>query len=196
MSRTQEWADSPAGPAGITIRPACASDAAALASFFAGLSARSRYMRFFAPVTPTQAMIRALTGGGGRHALVATRDGMVIGHGMAADRAGLESTEIGVVVTDGWQGRGVGSALVRALVTAAGARGVTTITMDVLPGNRRVLAMIARKWPAARLHLGPDCVTARVWQGAPRRAGRAAPRCAPAAPRRPAAGESAAARAA
>ncbi len=59
-------------------------------------------------------------------------------------------TDIGVVVADAWQGQGVGSALVRALITRAQARGVTSIEMDVLPSNHRVLAMIKGHWPAAR----------------------------------------------
>ena len=56
-------------------------------------------------------------------------------------------TDIGVVVADAWQGQGVGSALVRALVSRAQARGVTSLSMDVLPGNHRVLAMIAGTGP-------------------------------------------------
>ena len=72
---------------------------------------------------------------------------------MAADRAaaaGGSLTEIGVVVADAWQGRGVGSALVRALLSRAQARGVTSLSMDVLPGNHQVLAMITAHWAAAR----------------------------------------------
>ena len=117
-------------------------------------------------------------------ALVATVGGVIIGHAMAADRpAGQPAdpgagppgqvTEIGVVVADAWQGQGVGSALVRALVSRARARGVTSLTMDVLPGNRDVLAMIAGHWAAARTRRGADCVTIQAGL-APDRAGLAA----------------------
>jgi predicted RNA polymerase sigma factor len=44
----------------------------------------------------------------------------------------------------------VGSALVRALITSAQARGVTSVAMDALPGNHQVLALIAGHWAAAR----------------------------------------------
>jgi GNAT superfamily N-acetyltransferase len=67
-----------------------------------------------------------------------------------------------VVVADAWQGRGVGSALTRALVTRARARGVASATMDVLHGNRQVLAMIAAHWPAARVTRSPECTTIRA----------------------------------
>jgi acetyltransferase len=139
---------------------------AALGDFFSGLSAQTRYLRFFAPVTPTPAMLRVLSGGGAHvDALVAIRDGVIIGHAMAAGQPATEGppspgaaardpqqpgvADIGVVVADAWQGRGVGSALVRELVTRAQARGVRSVTMDVLHANHTVLAMIERRWPAA-----------------------------------------------
>jgi L-amino acid N-acyltransferase YncA len=148
------------------IRRAQSSDLAALSDFFAGLSARTRARRFFAPVTPTSAMLRWMSGGTGNvHAVVAIAGGGIVGHAMAADRAGSDgdsSTEIGVVVADAWQGLGVGSALMRALIASAQARGVTSLTMDVLPGNRRVLAMILGHWTEAGIDYAADCVTIHV----------------------------------
>jgi L-amino acid N-acyltransferase YncA len=148
------------------IRRAQSSDLAALSDFFAGLSARTRSRRFFAPVTPTSAMLRWLSGGTGNvHAVVAIAGGGIVGHAMAADRAGSDGdsiTEIGVVVADAWQGLGVGSALVRALIGSAQARGVTSLTMDVLPDNRQVLAMILGHWAGAGIDYAADCVTVRV----------------------------------
>ena len=95
-------------------------------------------------------------------ALLATRDGVIIGHGMAADvpgPCGDRSTDIGVVVADAWQHRGVGSALVRGLITGAQVRGATAVTMDVMHGNDRALAMIRGHWPAARTRRSRDCNT-------------------------------------
>jgi GNAT superfamily N-acetyltransferase len=71
-------------------------------------------------------------------------------------------TDIGVVVDDAWQGRGVGAALMRAIVTGAQARGVTLLEMDVLDGNRQVLAMVTGHWPAARVERTPDGLAIRV----------------------------------
>lgn len=161
MNRTQ--GDQSPVRVSATIRPPDSADLAALTGFFAGLSLRSRVQRFFAPVRPTPSLIRLACGRAGQaDALVATLGGVIVGHAMAADRAaprGGRVTEIGVVVADAWQGRGVGSALVRALIRRAQARGVTSLTMDVLPGNREVLAMINGHWAAACTHRGPDGVT-------------------------------------
>jgi GNAT superfamily N-acetyltransferase len=163
MIRTQAWAGAPVTAA---IRSACAADAAALSDFFAGLSPQTRYLRFFTPVTPGPGLLRRMSGGDGHaDAVVAVRGGVIIGHAMAADQVGprgARTADIGVVVTDAWQGLGVGSALVRALITGARARGVTSLTMDVLPGNRRMLAMIAGHWPAARIEDSADFVSFRL----------------------------------
>ena len=136
------------------IRPACTADLPALGDFFTGLSVQARYLRFFSPITPGSSLLSLLCGGDGTtDALLATRDGVIVGHGMAADVSGLcgaRTTDIGVVVADAWQGLGVGSALVRALITGAQVRGVTSVTMDVMHGNDRALAMIKGHWPAAR----------------------------------------------
>jgi L-amino acid N-acyltransferase YncA len=164
VRRTQiGWAD---GRAAAAIRAAGPADLAALSDFFAGLSARTRYLRFFGPVTPGAALLRSLAGCADTiDAVVAVRGGVVIGHAMAADRTdppGTRVTDIGVVVADAWQGRGLGAALMRAVITGAQARGVALLEMDVLGQNRQVLEMITSHWPAARIERSPDCVSIRI----------------------------------
>ena len=101
-------------------------------------------------------MLRILTGEGRcTEALLATENGMIIGHAMASDTAGSgesQRTEIGVVVADGRRGMGVGSALVRLLVSRAQARGTTTVVMEVLAENRQVITMITDHWRVTRRH--------------------------------------------
>jgi ribosomal protein S18 acetylase RimI-like enzyme len=151
MNRTQGGrAD---GLAAVAIRPARTADLPALRDFFAGLSMQARYLRFFAPTTPGPALLDVLCGGAGTtDAVLAIRGAIIVGHAMAVDGSGPcgpRTTDIGVVVADAWQGQGVGSTLVRTLITGAQARGVTSVTMDVLHGNQRMLAMIAGRWPGA-----------------------------------------------
>ena len=155
----------PVWPTGqVQIRQAAGADHPALRDFLTGLSVRTRYLRFFAGALPASpVMLRALAGA--RHgvdALVATRNGAIIGHAMAVDTTGPDgaaTAEIGVVVADAWQGRGLGSGLLRALAGRARARGATTLAMDVLVENQRVLAMIAARWPAARHDRSAESVT-------------------------------------
>ena len=119
-------------------------------------------------------MLGRLAGGGGVDAVIALADGTVVGHAMAADehapsseracsgghvRRAEQHSDIGVVVADSWQGQGVGSALMKALVARAVHRGVTCLTMDVLHGNHQVLAMIAAHWPMSRSSRSRECLT-------------------------------------
>ena len=164
MRRTQER--QAASRAAAVIRPVHSADLAALSDFFAGLSAQTRYLRFFGPVTPGPVLLRVLSGCSEHtEAVIAVRGGVIIGHGLAADQAGpggTRMTDIGVVVADAWQRRGVGSALIRALVAGAQARGVTSLAMEVLPHNYQVLAMIKGHWPGSRIGHDRDGVTFRV----------------------------------
>lgn len=146
MNRTQH---------GCEIRQAGAVDRDAISDFFSGLSPRSRYLRFFTNAPSLSArMLRVLAGGSDNiDVVVATEQGVIIGHAMAVDAlgpGGVRSADVGVVVADDRQSRGVGSQLLLALIHRARERGVTTLVMDVLAENRRVLAMVARQWPQAR----------------------------------------------
>lgn len=170
--------------AGFVVRRVEATDLPALDDFFAGLSVQSRYLRFFGPLRPNPVLLRLLCAEPRDvDAVVAVRCGAIIGHAMAADAApapdprdldaagdcaAAPAKDIGIVVADAWQGRGVGAALMRALVAAVQARGVSTLAMDVLPGNRKVLDMISAHWPATRVGSSRDSVTVHVRLPQPR----------------------------
>ena len=148
------------------LRQADPADCAAIGEFVCGLSPRTQRLRFFASVAPpSTGLLRALCGTTGRaDVLLATdSDGTVIAHGMAADspaRDGVESS-IGLVVADGWQRRGVGTLLLRALETRAARRGVGALVMEVLPDNHVMLGIITRRWPEAPAERTPDSIIFR-----------------------------------
>jgi ribosomal protein S18 acetylase RimI-like enzyme len=155
-------------PDGVRIRGASAQDRGAMISFLAGLSLRTQSFRFFAAVPrPGPGLLQRMCGAGPEpgDVLVATAGEVIIGHAMAADSrgpAGSRVADIGIVIADGWQDRGIGSLMMRALVDRAAARGVCELVMDVKPENRKMLAMIERRWPGARHQLAGDAVTIRV----------------------------------
>ncbi|MGO8960943.1 MAG: N-acetyltransferase family protein [Streptosporangiaceae bacterium] len=151
----------PVEPAGL-LRAARDSDADRIREFVCGLSPRSQYFRFFATVAPpSSGLLRALAGANGTAdvLLVTDRLGTIVAHGMAVDDGA--ATDIGVVVADGWQQRGMGTLLLDALVDRAAGRGIRTLVLDVLPANERMLAMIARRWPAAPRERTPDAIVIR-----------------------------------
>lgn len=190
MIRTQDdaavrppaWPVRPAALAAATavrVVPASPADACRISDFVAGLSVRTQFFRFFASVArPSSGLLRALTGADGRaDVLIATDpDGAVVGHGMAVDRPapdGTLATDLGLVVADQWQQRGIGSALLGMLAERAAGRGASELVMDVLPANGRMLGMIGRRWPDARREMHRDSVTVRARLRASRRLARA-----------------------
>ncbi|GAA3081347.1 hypothetical protein GCM10017600_02440 [Streptosporangium carneum] len=143
----------------VEIRPARPGDEEAIRRFLTGLSARTRHLRFLVDVgVPSASMVRALLAVDERRdALLAVTGETVVGHAMGVRGAGVAGAaaeiEIAVVVADEWQGRGLGSRLVRRLLRRASVNGVGTVTMDVLGENRRVLAMVRRLWPEAAMRV-------------------------------------------
>lgn len=57
---------------------------------------------------------------------------------------GSGTAELGMLVEDAWQRRGIGRRLVAHLVAAAPARGITTLTAAVLAGNAQVADLLRR----------------------------------------------------
>lgn len=142
------------------------ADSAVIREFVCGLSPRTQRLRFFAAVAPpSTGLLRALCGTTGRAdvLLVTDSDGTVIAHGMAADGPAGDNLEssIGLVVADGWQGRGIGTQLLRALTIRAARRGVGSLVLEVLPDNHVMLGMIRRWWPDAPAERTPDAVVFR-----------------------------------
>ncbi|MFI6787760.1 GNAT family N-acetyltransferase [Nonomuraea sp. NPDC050383] len=144
---------------GTQIRPARPDDVERIGRFLSGLSLQTRTLRFFTGFSrPAASMVRTLLAlDERRDALVATLDGEIIGHAMSY-RGGTADVEIAVVVTDQWQGLGLGPRLIDTLLLRAAVRGATTVGMDVLGENRRALRMIRRQWPDATMKVASGSV--------------------------------------
>lgn len=169
MNRTQFAPAARQGGDGgtIEIRAASASDCEAIKSFVMGLSLRARFLRFFSPAAPpSPAVLRKMCGvNRDTDVLVATESGVIVGHAMAVDVTapdGHPVADIGLVVGDGWQNRGIGSEMLSRVIARAAARGVSGLVMEVLPENRQMLTIIARRWADARYEFGGGSVTVRV----------------------------------
>ena len=135
----------------VTLRPAHRSDAAALQAFFAGLSPRSRMLRFHGGVRQLpDAVLRAFsTQVPHQHvALVAmaqTHDGLphlVAEARYVVDAAAPRHAEFALTVADGWQGLGLGRALLQRLATHAESLGLEALEGSVMAGNEPMLGML------------------------------------------------------
>ena len=128
----------------IQVRPARPDDGHGLRELVAGLSPRSSFLRFCAGVgSPGDRMVTSLLRRDGTHgAWVAESGGTLLGH-LCWAVVGPGVVEVGVLVTDDWQRRGLGRALVdRGLAEAAG-RAATTVRLVVHGENRTLLSRLA-----------------------------------------------------
>jgi RimJ/RimL family protein N-acetyltransferase len=127
------------------IRAITAEDSARLADAFAGLSDRSRYQRFLSPKPRlSSAELRYLTDIDHRthEALVAVdpSDGSLVG---VARYAG-DPADVAIVIADAWQGRGIGTRLLRELVARAEANGISDLSATTLHDNPAARALLRR----------------------------------------------------
>lgn len=88
---------------------------------------------------------------------------------MATLAANAEGTaDLGVVVEDHWQRRGIGTRLVLSLLARAGERGVTTLHADVLSDDAFLLEALGRIGPLS-VSMELDAVAVDINIAAPER---------------------------
>lgn len=123
-------------------------DGDALRRFFSRLSRESLYRRFLSPVQRAEEtqLDRVLHGA----AVVGVAGGEIVGVANYTPLAASGAAEIAVVVEDAWQGRGIGTRLLRALAERAREAGIHQFLVVAHGDNRRALALIRRLWPAVR----------------------------------------------
>lgn len=147
--------DRPAPPAvaGAVLRDVAPADLDAVRAFLAGLSLETAYRRFFTGIgTPTTSLVRRLTAvePGRRAVVVAVAGTEVVGLADSAVLDGGRMVELGVVVTDRWQRRGLGWPLCTAALAPAVAAGVPVLRAHTLPDNAQVTRLLRRRWPTGR----------------------------------------------
>ncbi|HKC26928.1 MAG TPA: GNAT family N-acetyltransferase [Jatrophihabitans sp.] len=122
----------------VHLRPIRPSDADALVEFHAGLSARTRYLRYFSayPRIPDRDLYRFThVDHRGRVALIAELAGEIIAVGRFERQADSDEAEVAFVVADAHQGRGIGSVLLEHLAAAAREVGIRRFMAVVLAEN-------------------------------------------------------------
>jgi acetyltransferase len=133
-----------------TIRPICSDDYGLEADFIRRLSARSGYQRLLSPRKLTRHEIRRFVDIDYARELaliaLAVVDHQVRQVGVARyapEHDGL-SHDLGIVVADEWQGRGLGDALLRSLMRAAAGAGVQHLTGLTLAENHAMRRLASR----------------------------------------------------
>jgi GNAT superfamily N-acetyltransferase len=132
----------------IVIRQPTAADRPAIEAMFARCSVESRYGRFLAPLPtiPPDHLASILSPAPGRKeawvGVTVDDPEQVVALGSWARRG--TDAELGLIVEDSWQRRGVGSSFLRLLAQRAWEAGVCRLTASVLTESRHVLQMLRR----------------------------------------------------
>jgi ribosomal protein S18 acetylase RimI-like enzyme len=140
------------GPA-VCVRPIEVADGEELRAMFARLSPRSIYYRFHMsyPAVPRWASAGFLNtrfpSGG---SLVSVAGTQIVGHAMYVASDCSREAEVGLLVEDCWQSRGVGKLLLSELARGARLRGIEFLTAEVLGENRRALGLFEAVLPGTR----------------------------------------------
>ena len=133
---------------GVVIRPVLASDKPGLSLGLTRLSPESVYRRFLSPKPRfSSEELRYLTEVDGHDhvalvAVLADDPEILVASGRwVRDAADPATAEVAIVVADGLQGQGLGSAIGRELAEAARAHGVARFSAIMLPENTAALRL-------------------------------------------------------
>jgi len=146
---TRHWLEALPDGVEVRVRAARLTDERKVHELLYALSPESVYQRYFAPreIHPRAEVLAVLdTDPRSSCALVAERleDGTLLG----IARYDLDPTsgmgELGIVVAEAWQKRGVGTALVRRLVEVGKGHGVKGLRADVLVSNPGMIGVLRR----------------------------------------------------
>ncbi|HMK73501.1 MAG TPA: GNAT family N-acetyltransferase [Myxococcaceae bacterium] len=146
---TRQWVDDLPDGVQVRVRAARLTDERKVHELLYALSPESVYQRYFAQreVHPRAEVVALLdTDPRSSCALVAEKvdDGTLLG----IARYDLDQTsgmgELGIVVAEAWQKRGVGTALVRRLVDVGKSHGVKGLRADVLVSNPGMIGVLRR----------------------------------------------------
>ncbi len=146
----------------LCVRPIRPEDAASTQAFVRGLSDQSRYFRFMHALheLSTELLVRYTQIDYDREmALIAIREtqegpGGQVGVARYTANPDRLSCEFALAVADAWQGRGIGSYLMRRLMAVAAERGLAVIEGEVLAENTAMLALMRRL--GFTLHSNPE----------------------------------------
>ena len=123
------------------IRELAEDDRAELERFVDGLSQETIYFRFLATGIDREVLIEQLSPRKGGKTLVAILGEQIIGH-VAFYKSESEAAEVGILVLDGHQGKGLGTRLIEAIAQAANAEGISIFETIIDWNNTRMIKMV------------------------------------------------------
>lgn len=139
----------------VVIRPLAAGDERAIAEWFAGLGAETRYARFLGPLKHldrrTQSELARVDHRDHEAIAAVAPDGSTVGIARYIRTGGGGSAEVAVAVADRWRGLGIAGTLLERVAGRARETGIDRFTALCLATNDTVIRLLMR--------LGPTTIT-------------------------------------
>jgi acetyl coenzyme A synthetase (ADP forming)-like protein len=143
----------------VNVRPVTPEDRSLLLDFLGNLSPESLVYRFAGAHVSNEEIIEKLLPAPDRFALLAQREGKVVGHA-AYYLISPGKAEAALVVSDSFQGRGLGTILMGQLAEAGAASGVTVFEAVVSSENTKMLEVLRSLGLKTDLKVEPGLIRA------------------------------------
>ena len=140
----------------VGVRRALPQDARLIEAFVAGISERSLSQRFSETVDRKEALRRLLPTPD-RFVLIAERDAKVVAQA-EYNRGRPGTAEVGVIVADSLQGKGLGTILFGEIAEAAHSEGIATLEGNMSPDNSMTLKVLHDLGFPTSVQIGPGTV--------------------------------------
>ena len=141
----------------VVIRPLASGDEAAIANWFAGLGAETRYARFFLLLERldrrTQSELARVDHFDNEAIAVVAPDGATVGVARYVRIDKSRSAEVAVAVADSWRGRGIASMLLERVAVRARTVGIEQLIAICIASNHTVIRLLSRLGPTT---VGPS----------------------------------------
>lgn len=141
----------------VVIRPLATGDEVAIASWFAGLGAETRYARFFVVLERldrrTQSELARVDHFDNEAITAVAPGGTTVGVARYLRIGKSKSAEVAVAVADAWRGRGIAGILLERVASRARAAEIEQFIAICLASNHAVIRLLSRLGPTT---IGPS----------------------------------------
>ena len=136
------------------------SDSAMLESFVDALSEETIYFRFLTSGVSRETLMRELSPTPGCFSIAAVVDDRIVGLSSYC-RTGAETAELGLLVSDECQGKGIGTGLTARIVRAANEDGISALEAMVDWNNMRMIRLVRNLGFPTSEKVEPDLIRIR-----------------------------------
>ena len=151
------------GRAPVMLRPAEKTDLTAIAAMHERCGSRTLQLRYFSGTRgPSHFHLQRLLNPSRGAALVAetVHSGQIVALGSLVGEG--ELSEVALLVEDAWQRKGIGTAVLRRMVSAAAGLGLSAVLVHTQSGNEAMRRTVCRVRPDALFELDSGIATATI----------------------------------